>query len=98
MVKFVSYTGKVLPDDLTAKLREPIERETQLLTKEICKTMFENQRLAKQLDRPSCKEFGPLIVSIDAHGNNLFEQNKIKFNEKKDAALAEILPQVGFIK
>ena len=44
------------------------------------------------------KEFGPLIVSIDARGNNLFEQNKVKFNEKKDAALAEILPQVGFIK
>ena len=44
------------------------------------------------------KEFGPLIVSIDAHGNNLFERNKVKFNEKKDAALAEILPQVGFIK
>ena len=44
------------------------------------------------------KEFGPLIVSIDAYGNNLFEQNKVKFNEKKDAALAEILPQVGFIK
>ncbi|WP_298830755.1 L(+)-tartrate dehydratase subunit beta [uncultured Campylobacter sp.] len=44
------------------------------------------------------KEFGPLIVSIDAHGNNLFEQNKVKFNEKKDAALAEILPQMGFIK
>ena len=43
-------------------------------------------------------EFGPLIVSIDAHGNNLFEQNKVKFNEKKDEALAEILPQVGFIK
>ena len=44
------------------------------------------------------KEFGPLIVSIDAHGNNLFEQNKVKFNEKKNEALAEILPQVGFIK
>ena len=44
------------------------------------------------------KEFGPLIVSIDAHGNNLFEQNKVKFNERKDEALAEILPQVGFIK
>ena len=43
-------------------------------------------------------EFGPLIVSIDAHGNNLFEQNKVKFNEKKDEALAKILPQVGFIK
>ena len=44
------------------------------------------------------KEFGPLIVSIDTHGNNFFEQNKVKFNEKKDAALAEILPQVWFIK
>ncbi|WP_314977494.1 L(+)-tartrate dehydratase subunit beta [Campylobacter rectus] len=44
------------------------------------------------------RELGPLIVSIDAHGNNLFEQNKVKFNEKKDAALAEILPRVGFIK
>ena len=44
------------------------------------------------------KEFGLLIVSIDAHGNNLFEQNKVKFNKKKDVALAEILPQVGFIK
>ena len=44
------------------------------------------------------KEFGTLIVSIDAHGNNLFEQNKIKFNDKKDEALAEILLQVGFIK
>lgn len=44
------------------------------------------------------KEFGPLIVSIDAHGNNLFEQNKVEFNRKKDAALEKILPQVGFIK
>ena len=34
----------------------------------------------------------------NTHGNNFFEQNKVKFNEKKDAALAEILPQVGFIK
>ncbi|MCD8212831.1 MAG: fumarate hydratase C-terminal domain-containing protein, partial [Campylobacter sp.] len=44
------------------------------------------------------KEFGPLIVSIDAHGNNLFEQNKIEFNRKKDAAVAEIIKEVGFIK
>lgn len=44
------------------------------------------------------KEFGPLIVSIDTHGGNLFEENKIKFNQKKDAACAEICTQVGFIK
>ena len=51
-----------------------------------------------ELGMPETLWKGPLIVSIDAHGNNLFEQNKVKFNEKKDAALAEILPQVGFIK
>jgi L(+)-tartrate dehydratase beta subunit len=44
------------------------------------------------------KEFGPLIVSIDTEGNNLFEQNKIIFNEKKDAALDEIYKHVSFIK
>ena len=51
MAKFVGYTGKVLPDDVTAKLIELAERETQPLAKEIYKTMFENQRLAKA--RPS---------------------------------------------
>ncbi|MEA3648261.1 fumarate hydratase C-terminal domain-containing protein, partial [Acinetobacter baumannii] len=30
------------------------------------------------------KEFGPLIVSIDTHGNNLFEQNKVIFNQRKE--------------
>ena len=44
------------------------------------------------------REFGPLIVSIDTHGNNLFEQNKVIFNERKDAATAEICKHVGFIK
>lgn len=44
------------------------------------------------------KEFGPLIISIDTHGRNLFEENKIKFNEKKEKAIAEISAQVGFIK
>ncbi len=29
------------------------------------------------------KEFGPLIVSIDANGDNLFEQNKVTFNERR---------------
>ncbi len=43
-------------------------------------------------------EFGPLIVSIDAEGNNIFEQNKVEFNQRKDAALAELYPKVKFIK
>ena len=58
MAKFVGYTGKVLPDDVTAKLSELAERETQPLAKEIYKTMFENQRLAKELNRPSCQDTG----------------------------------------
>jgi len=44
------------------------------------------------------KEFGPLIVSIDTKGNNLFEQNKVEFNKKKDKAYAEIIKHVSFIK
>ncbi len=44
------------------------------------------------------EEFGPLIVSIDAEGNNLFENNKVIFNERKDAALAALNQKVRFIK
>lgn len=44
------------------------------------------------------KEFGPLIVSIDTHGHNLFEENKVIFNERKDKVYEEIAKQVGFIK
>ena len=44
------------------------------------------------------KEFGPLIVSIDANGDNLFEERKIEYNKKKDAATEEICKHVSFIK
>lgn len=44
------------------------------------------------------KEFGPLIVSIDAEGNNIFEQNKVEFNKRKDAALEELYSKVKYIK
>jgi L(+)-tartrate dehydratase beta subunit len=43
-------------------------------------------------------EFGPLIISIDTKGNNLFEQNKARFNEKKGPILDRIKSQVGFIR
>ncbi|GAC1469178.1 MAG: L(+)-tartrate dehydratase subunit beta [Desulfuromonadaceae bacterium] len=44
------------------------------------------------------KQFGPLIISIDTEGNNLFEKNKVKFNSKKAPLVAEINSQVRFIK
>jgi L(+)-tartrate dehydratase beta subunit len=44
------------------------------------------------------KEFGPLIISIDTKGNNLFEKNKVTFNAKKAPIVKEINRQVGFIR
>jgi len=44
------------------------------------------------------KNFGPLIISIDTKGNNLFEKNKVTFNEKKKAAVQTICERVKFIK
>ena len=44
------------------------------------------------------KEFGPLIVSIDTEGNNLFEDNKVVFNERKERLVKEISEKVRFIK
>jgi L(+)-tartrate dehydratase beta subunit len=44
------------------------------------------------------KEFGPLIVSIDVHGENLFENNKKVFNKKKDEQYAKIVDKLKFIK
>ena len=44
------------------------------------------------------REFGPLIVSIDARGRNLFEENRGVFEQRKEAAAQRICPQIGFIK
>ena len=44
------------------------------------------------------KEFGPLIISIDTKGQNLIEENKAVFNEKKKPILERINQQVRFIK
>jgi L(+)-tartrate dehydratase beta subunit len=43
------------------------------------------------------KEFGPLIISIDTKGNNLIQQNKAVFNEKKKPILEKISKQLSFI-
>ncbi|ETA82413.1 L(+)-tartrate dehydratase subunit beta [Youngiibacter fragilis] len=44
------------------------------------------------------KEFGPLIVSIDTKGNNIFEENKIEFNRRKEEQYEKIAKEVRFIK
>lgn len=44
------------------------------------------------------QEYGPLIVSIDTQGENLFEKNKIEFNRRKEEEIERISKEVGFIK
>lgn len=44
------------------------------------------------------EEFGPLIVSIDAKGRNVFEENKVRYNERKEEVYQHIIKEVGFIK
>ncbi len=42
------------------------------------------------------KEFGPLIVSIDTKGNNLFEINKRAIEERKETIVSEICRHVDY--
>lgn len=60
MAKFVAYVGKKLPDDVEAKLAELREKETSKLAVTIYDTMFKNQQLAVELNRPCCQDTGVL--------------------------------------
>ncbi len=42
------------------------------------------------------KAFGPLIISIDTKGNNLFENNKTLFERRKNRALEEIYGNLDY--
>lgn len=55
---FIKYFGKILPDDIQGKLKELSLEEESPLAKLTYETMFRNQALAKELDRPSCQDTG----------------------------------------
>ncbi|MDR2551792.1 MAG: L(+)-tartrate dehydratase subunit beta [Treponema sp.] len=44
------------------------------------------------------KDFGPLIVSIDVRGNNLFENRRRLIGQRREAALKELLPSLRFME
>ena len=44
------------------------------------------------------KNFGPLIISIDTHGNNLFDNNRTIYNDRKGSIVKKICEQVKYIK
>ncbi|MBR1622305.1 MAG: L(+)-tartrate dehydratase subunit alpha [Pseudobutyrivibrio sp.] len=60
MAKFIAHTAKKLPDDVIEKLSELREKEDSPMTKVIYDTMFKNQDLAVELNRPSCQDTGVL--------------------------------------
>lgn len=60
MANFVSHIAKKLPDDVIAKLDDLRKKEDSPLAKVIYETMARNQKLAAELDRPSCQDTGVL--------------------------------------
>ena len=65
---------------------------------EIMKAEWRDLGMPETLWNCKVKEFGPLIVSIDAQGRNYFEEKKVEYNKRKDEQIAEISKQVKFIK
>lgn len=57
---FVGHIGKKLPDDVVEKLEELASKEDAALPKVLYETMTKNQKLAVELDRPSCQDTGVL--------------------------------------
>jgi L(+)-tartrate dehydratase alpha subunit len=55
---FTALVGKRLPDDVTAKLKELSEEETMPMAKMIYEAMEKNQKVAEELNRPSCQDTG----------------------------------------
>ncbi len=58
IAKFIAYTGKHLPDDVLAKLKELKEKEDTVLAKIVYDAMFEDLKMADELDRPCCQDTG----------------------------------------
>ena len=69
MAKFVAYVGKKLPDDVEAKLAQLREQETSQLATTIYDTMFRNQKLAMELNRPCCQDTGVLQFWVKCGAN-----------------------------
>lgn len=58
IARFIDYSGKHLPDDVTAKLRELSAREQTDMARLFYDAMFEDLRLADALSRPCCQDTG----------------------------------------
>jgi L(+)-tartrate dehydratase alpha subunit len=66
MAKFTAAIGKHLPDDVQEKLRELRAKENSPLSKVVYDSMFKNQELADQLNRPCCQDTGVIQFYVKA--------------------------------
>ena len=60
MANFVSYIGKVLPDDIKAKIDELAEKEDSPLSKVIYETMKKKSGSCQRAEPSSCQDTGVL--------------------------------------
>jgi L(+)-tartrate dehydratase alpha subunit len=58
MAKFTAYSSKHLPDDVYTKLEELREKEDTTLATIIYDAMFDDLKMADELDRPCCQDTG----------------------------------------
>jgi len=58
MAKFTTYSSKYLPDDVCSKLKELSEKENTAIAKIIYDSMFDNIKMADELDKPVCQDTG----------------------------------------
>ena len=99
VASFVDHISKKLPDDVVAKLEELASKETAPLPKVLYETMTKNQKLAVQLDRPSCQDTGVLQFWLKC-GTNFPYINELKVLLKEavvQAAFA-VLPVTILLK
>lgn len=66
MGKFTAYAAKHLPDDVHAKLKELGGKERSALAGIVYDAMFENIKLADELDRPVCQDTGVIQYFVRA--------------------------------
>jgi L(+)-tartrate dehydratase alpha subunit len=58
MAKFTAYTSKHLPDDVLTKLKELRAKENTPMAKIFYDAMFEDLKMADELNRPCCQDTG----------------------------------------
>jgi L(+)-tartrate dehydratase alpha subunit len=66
LARFISFSSKYLPDDITAKLGELREAEDSSMARAIYEAIFRNIRMAEELERPCCQDTGLIQFFVKA--------------------------------